>query len=113
MVLLNQGANKIATTISPLFVTGMLGSATTFESSTDTDLGSPIAATEFALDVAVLNNVIRAEYSCPPGVATGEDITEFAIYDIDGLAINRKTNAALIKGETVDYIEVNTWRITQ
>ena len=102
MTILAEGFSRIITLLSADTATGKLGSGTTAESETDTDLKTFISGLSFTPTATTANQFLEKTIEILTLTGNGNTITEAGLFDSDKL-VSRSTFAGVAKNNTLEF----------
>lgn len=108
-MILNQGINRVRDLHYDDMDTGILGTGDTIAIATQTDLISPVSATEATLTKAKSDKSIATEYKLTSVLGVGNTYREFAIYNASDLAFNRYVFTGIEHTSSDEIIVKSTW----
>lgn len=109
MSILNQGINRIRDLHYDDMDTGIVGSAGDIVVSTQTDLQSPVSATESTLTKTKSDKSNTTEFTLDSSTGVGETYREYATYNASDLAYNRYVFTGIEHTSADEIIIKNTW----
>ena len=109
MTILTQGINRVRDLHYDDMDTGILGTAGEVVVTSQTDLQSPVSATETTLTKTQSDKSNTAEYKLQSTVGVGNTYREFALYNASDLAFNRYVFTGLGHTSADEIIIKNTW----
>lgn len=96
MVILNTGGTEIRDAVADLIATGQYGTDGTTEATTDTGLGSAVAATDLAVTIRKSGLTIEANHELDSVTGNGNTLREFELASASG-SLTRTTTTDLEK----------------
>ena len=106
---LDQGINRIRDLHYDDMDTGVVGTAGDVFVSTQTDLQSPVSATESTLTKTKSNKAVSTEYKLLSTTGVGNTYREYATYNASDLAFNRYVFTGIEHTSADEIIVKNLW----
>lgn len=113
MVLLDEGFEELATQFVNLVTDGQWGTGTATPTTTDTGLGTPVAATLLSLNGASSGNCAQFTHEMNSTIGNGSDFTEFELRFANGDSLNRNLGGAITKTASFEIITISTINFTR
>lgn len=112
MVISNGGITRIVSLITTDINDGRAGTGTTLPSATDTDLETPVAATEADVDIVTVNSGFSVTHVIASTSANGNDLTEWQLrMNSEATQLHRVVTAAVSKTATIEVTKITLFDI--
>lgn len=112
MVVSSVGLNRIVALVAADIVDGRAGTDTTLPTAGDTNLVTPVAASESDVDVITSNASFSVTHVIAATAANGNSLTEWQIrMNAEATQLNRTVLAAVAKNATIEVTKITLFDV--
>jgi len=112
MTVSNVGLNRIVTLIAADINDGRAGTGTTLPTVGDTNLETPVVATEANVDVVTSNNSFSVTHTISSAVGNGSTLTEWQIrMNTEATQLHRVVTAGVVKTAAIEVTKITLFDV--